>query len=244
MLKKTMKKLIFTFVLTIAILTAYGQEYGKNFIDQNFIEVTGYCEKQITPNRIYLKILVNEKDIKGKTLEEIEKSMITKLQEIGIDVSKDLVIKDFISNFKNYWILKSDIVLIKEYQLLVYEVKTAGMVFTELEKLGISNISIERLDHSEIEKFRQEVKVDAIKSAKEKANALTNAINQETGRALYILEHGNNINMTGSLQGQIAGIMIRGMSSKSIYGSRAPEPNIEFDKIKLEYNITVKFELK
>ena len=239
-----MKKLISTLLLTITILIGYGQETGKNFIDQNYIEVTGYAERQITPNRIYLKILINEKDIKGQTLEQIEKSMIAKLQEIGIDVSKDLVIKDFISNFKNYWILKSDILLIKEYQLLVYEAKTAGKVFTELEKLGISNISIDRLDHSEIEKFRQEVKVDAIKSATEKANALTTAINQETGRALYILEHGNNINMTGALQGQVAGIMIRGMASKSIYGSKAPDPDIEFEKIKLEYNITVRFELK
>ena len=239
-----MKKLISTLLLTIHILIGYGQDSGKNFIDQNYIEVTGYAEKQITPNRIYLKILINEKDIKGQTLDQIEKSMIVKLQEIGIDVSKDLVIEDFISNFKNYWILKSDILLIKEYQLLVYEAKTAGQVFTELEKLGISNISIDRLDHSEIEKFRQEVKVDAIKSAKEKANALATAINQEAGRALYILEHGNNINMTGGLQGSVAGIMIRGMASKSIYGSKAPDPNIEFEKIKLEYNMTVRFELK
>ena len=239
-----MKKLISTLLLTIHILIGYGQDSGKNFIDQNYIEVTGYAEKQITPNRIYLKILINEKDIKGQTLDQIEKSMIVKLQEIGIEVSKDLVIEDFISNFKNYWILKSDILLIKEYQLLVYEAKTAGQVFTELEKLGISNISIDRLDHSEIEKFRQEVKVDAIKSAKEKANALATAINQETGRALYILEHGNNINMTGGLQGSVAGIMIRGMASKSIYGSKAPDPNIEFEKIKFEYNMTVRFELK
>ncbi len=238
-----MKKLILTLLLIISILIGYGQEFGKNFIDQNYIEVTGYAEKQITPNRIYLKILVNEKDIKGQTLEQIEKSIIAKLQEIGIDVSKDLVIKDFISNFKNYWILKSDILLIKEYQLLVYEAKTAGKVFTELEKLGISNISIDRLDHSEIEKFRQEVKVEAVKSAKENANALTTAINQETGRALYILEHGNNKNMSGDLRGNVAGIMIRGMSNKSIYGSKAPDPDIEFEKIKLEYNITVRFEL-
>ena len=127
---------------------------------------------------------------------------------------------------------------------MVYEARTAGKVFTELEKLGISNISIERLDHNEIEKFRQEVKVEAIISAKEKANALTTAIGQETGRALYILEYGNNINMTGALQGQVAGIMIRGMAKESIYGSKAPDHDIEFEKIKLEYTIMVRFELK
>jgi len=51
--------------------------------------------------------------------------------------------------------------------------------------------------------------------------------------------------MTGSaLQGKAAGIMIRGYSNTTIYGSNAPEPDIEFEKIKLEYNIIARFELK
>lgn len=83
----------------------YAQETGKNFIDQNFIEVTGFAERQISPDRIYLHLLLNEKDFKGKTLNEVEKTMITTLLEIGIDVSKNLAIKDFISKFRNYWIL-------------------------------------------------------------------------------------------------------------------------------------------
>ena len=240
-----MKKLISILFLTITILTGYGQEIGKNFIDQNYIEVTGYAEKLITPDRIYLKILINEKDFKGKTLPEIEKLMIEKLKELRVDIEKDLAIKDFISNFQHYWILKSNILLIKEYQLLVYDAKTAGQVFIELEKLGISNISIDRLDHSEIEKYRQEVKIESIKSAKEEAIALSTAIGQDIGRALYVNEnHIKNVNMTGALQGKVAGIMIRGTSSSAIYGSRAAEPNVEFEKIRLEYNITVRFELK
>lgn len=240
-----MRKLILSLFLTTAILTGYGQEVGKNFIDQNFIEVTGFAEKSITPNRIYLKILINEKDFKGKSLSEIEKSMFDTLKGLGIDIQKDLAVKDFISNFQHYWILKSNILLIKEYQLLVYDAKTAGQVFIELEKLGISNISIDQLDHSDIEKYRQEVKVESIKSAKEEALELASAIGQEIGRALYIIEDKTlSMNMTGALQGKVSGIMIRGISNKSTYGSRAPEPDVEFEKIKMEYNITVRFELK
>lgn len=51
--------------------------------------------------------------------------------------------------------------------------------------------------------------------------------------------------MTGSaLQGKAAGIMIRGYSNTTIYGSNAAEPDIDFEKIKLEYNIIARFELK
>ena len=237
-----MKKLILINLISLVVLIGFGQETGKNFIDQNYIEVTGHSEREITPNEIYIKILINEKDIKGQNLSEIETSMIEKLKEIGIDVSEDLVIKDFVSNFRNYWILKTDILLTKEYQLLVHDANTTGKVFIELEKLGISNISIDRLDHDEIDKFRQEVKIEAVKSAKEEANLLTNAIGQETGRALHIYEQPNNINMTGALQGQLAGLFIRGYAG--IYGSRDPDPVIEFEKIKLVYGITVRFELK
>jgi uncharacterized protein YggE len=240
-----MKKLYSTIALAIIFLASYGQEMRKNLSEQSFIEVNGYAERLITPNRIYLKIVVNEKDHKGKTLDEVETSMITKLQEIGIDVSKELVIKDFISNFKIYWFLKSDVLLMKEYQLLVYDSKNACKVIIEFEKLGISNVSIDKLDHSDIEKFRREVKLEAIRSAKENANALAGAIDQQIGRAIYISENGSNSNMTSAFKSQAAGIMMRGVGSvKGLYGSKAPEPDIEFEKIKLDYNIIVGFELK
>lgn len=238
-----MKRIILIPLLSLFILTCFGQEAGKNFIDQNYIEVTGYAEKEITPDKIYIRIYINEKEIKGKNLEEIEKSMIDKLKDIGIDVSKDLVIKDFLSNFRNYWMLKKDIVFTKEYQLLVSDANTAGKVFIELEKIGISNISIERLDNSEIKKFRQEVKIEAIKSAKEEANSLASAIGQERGRALHICEKANNLNMTGALQGRLSGIIAKDWVG--IYGvTGPPDPVIEYEKIKLKYGITVRFELK
>jgi len=238
-----MKKLITTLILTITILTGYGQETGKNFIDQNYLEVTGHAEKEVTPDRIYLKFFINEKDFKNQTLSDIEAKMIQKLKEIGIDVDKNLAIKDFVSNFQNYWILKSDIRLIKEYELLVNDAKTAGTVFLEFEKLGISSISIDRLENSEIDKYELEVKVDAMKSAKEKAKAIATSINQDIGRAILIQENPTYLRVENALQGRLAGIQIRGVASLK-QSSSVGGANIEFEKIKLEYNIIARFELK
>lgn len=241
--KNIMRKIFITLYISFIALTGYTQIADLNDLSNNFIEVKGFANNHITPDRIYLKILVNEKDIKGKVLNEIEKSMFGKLQEIGIDIQKDLVVKDFISNFKHYWILKSDIHLIKEYQVLVQDAEMAGKVFMELERLGISNISIDKLEHSEIERYKDELRIEAIKSARKKAKELTNAIGQDIGGALYIFEN-TNIDIVSALQGNVSGIMVRGYSMQGIYGSRAPEPDVEFEKIKLEYNVTVRFELK
>ncbi len=228
-----------TFMIGFALLfslSLYAQA-EKNFIDQNYIEVTGHSEMEIAPDEIYMKILVNEKDMKGKTLAETEKSMINKLQEIGIDVTKDLAVKDVSSNFKNYWILKTDIVLLKEFQLRVHDAKTAGRVIVELQKLGISNVSIDHIDNSKIEEFRRQVKVKAIQSAQATAQALSEAIHQTIGRAIYIQEL--NYNPFNYMQAKTLNITVRETADNT-----SVEPDIEFQKIKLDYSILVRFELK
>jgi uncharacterized protein YggE len=238
-----MKKLIFAIMIVCLVpKTLSGQTGGKNFIDLNYIEVIGKSEMEIIPDRIYIKVNLNEKDTKNKiSISELEKSMITTLQGIGIDVTKDLLIKDISSNFKYYLLTKNAILLTKEYQILVRDAKTAGQLFIDLEKIGISNVSIENLDNSNIEQFRREVKINAIKAAKDKAESLTKAVNQNIGRALYIQELDNS---SEGLRNSNS-IKIRGISS-GIYGSNAPSPALDFDfeKIKIEYSVLCRFELK
>lgn len=232
-------------ILTILISSSiFAQTGEKNFIDQNYIEVTGKAEIEIIPDQIYLKIFLNEKEFKNKqSIVEIEKLMIDKLIGLGIDIEKDLAIKDLASNFQFYWLGNSDIFVTKEYQLLVHNAPTAGKVFIELEKIGLSNITIDKLDHSKIREYRKEVKVDAIKAAKEKASELAIAIDQSIGRALFIeeIERGNNY-LSNTLSGKAAGVTIRG--SRSFVSSELNNLDVEFEKIKIEYSILCRFELK
>lgn len=236
-----MKKIILPLFIGLMATIALQAQETKNFIDQNYIEVSANAEKEVVPNRIFLRIFINEKDFKNQSLAQIEKSMINKLQSIGIETTKDLSIKDIASNFKQYWLLKHDVVLSKEYQLLVRQANLAGKVFLELEKLGISNVSIEKLEHSDTEKFRQEVKIEAIKKAKSNATLLAESIGQAAGRAIHIVDQ-TNIYQPGNflLQGRMAGINVKSVAMEDV----APEPNIEFEKIKFESTVSVKFELK
>ena len=238
-----MKTHFFLILFSLLAISSYSQQFGKNFIDENYIEVTGKAEMEITPDEIYLKIIISEKDNKGKqTLEELEKLMIDKLRILNVDIEKNLTVHDINSNFKNYWLGKTDIFTTKEYQVLVNDATTAGKIFRELESLNISNITVDRLSHSEIEKFRQEVKIEAVKAAKVKAKSLAEAIDQTIGKALLIQEMDDLRTLQGNLPGVSNTIMIRG--SSSLYGSRVPEPIIEFGKIKLEYKILAKFKLE
>lgn len=182
-----MKKIL-AFVAILFTLNGFAQTGEKNFIDKNYIEVTGKAEIEFTPDKIYIQVLLNEKDSKNKnSISEQEKQMLQKLQSLGIDTKKDVTIKDLSSNLKSGFLSK-DVLLSKQYQIIVHDGKTAGQVFLGLEEIGLSNASIEKLESSKIEEYRQEVKIKAIKAAREKAQILCDAVGQKAGKALFIQE--------------------------------------------------------
>ncbi|MGQ1787188.1 MULTISPECIES: SIMPL domain-containing protein [unclassified Saccharicrinis] len=213
-----------------------GAQGTKNFIDQPFVEVTGTAEIEVVPDEIYISIVIKEDDSKGKQqVEEQEKKMLKTLTDIGIDVNKDLSILDFSSDFKEYWYKKSGIRTAKKYQLIVNSGATLGKVFLEMEEIGISNLSIIKTDHSKIEELKQEVKVDAIKAAKDKATKLVEAIHQKVGKAIYIQER--NVRPYGN---QVVNYAFRAETG----AAQMETPNLDFGKIMLEYEIFVRFILE
>lgn len=166
-----MKIVCIVLSLLLGSFVTMAQSGEKNFIDQNYIEVSGTAEMEIVPDQIYLKIVISEKDKGKKTVEQQEKAMIAILQKLGIDVRKDLLMKDMSSNFKSYFLKKTVVQTEKEYQLCLHGADKIGPLLSALEAADISNISIDRVDHSQMDKFRQEVKIEAVKVAKTKAEA-------------------------------------------------------------------------
>lgn len=230
-----MKLLVLLCCLFFGLEMSMAQSGEKNFIDQNYIEVTGTAEMEVVPDEIYLKIVISEKDKGKKTVEAMEKEMIKVLEKLGVQVHNDLMIKDLSSDIKLYFLKRAAIQTEKEYQLCMHGAEKIGHLFVELEKAGISNISVDRVGHSQLEKFRQEVKINAVKAAKEKAEAFAGAIGQQAGRALYICENGNGYY---PLQNTVANVRVRGA------GSIESTPVLDFEKIQLKYSVLVRFELK
>ncbi len=237
-----MKKLIIGLLLSVSVV-GFAQTGEKNFIDQNYIEVTGKAELEIVPDLIYLKIILSDKDNKDRlSLPEIEKRVINKLSELDIDVNKDLSLMNFMSDLKSDW-FKTNVALKKQYQLIVRNTKTLQKVFFEFQNLGISTVSIEKLDHSNIEQYRKDVKVSAVKVAKEKAEMLAVALNQKIGKAIYVQE------LDIAYQNVSSNVFVRGIGSNLKYSSNSAAADeagvdIEFEKIKVEGKFLVRFTLE
>ena len=232
-------KIRFLPILLLIPILSYAQTGQKNFIDQNYIEVIGKAEMEIVPDIIDMKIVINEKDTKGKTsLNDLESAMFSRLKEMEFDLEKDLAVKDLTSSLKYHVLFKTDIELSKEYILTVKDANSAARVITGLEEIGVSNIEVARLDHTEIEKFRKDVKISAIKAAKTKAGYLAEAVDQDIGRALYF-EEVQNVPANYAAN---SNIMIRGYGGYASSSSKLPD--IEFEKIRLTSAIKVRFALQ
>ena len=211
--------------------------------EKYYIEMTGSSEMEISPDLIYIKIIINDKDNKTKfSITDRESKMISALNNLGIDTNKDILIKDITSNFKHFMLTKTEIIQSKEYKLTVREGKMVSRVYLELQNIGISNISIIELDNSNLEKYRTEIKIAAIKDAKEKSEALTSAIGESIGKAILIRELENNYRYENF---KFPNAIYSNVDNyKSNYDTIAPEPEINFENIKLNYSIFCRFELK
>ncbi len=234
-----MKNYLILTYLTLAISTAFCQT--KSFIDQPLVEVNGYADTMVIPNQIFIKINISEKDSRDKiSLEELEKNMIEGLKSMGINTEVDLTTSDILSNYKFYFLKQRDVLKSKEYILKVINAQTASKVFIKLEDIGISNTSIDHVNHTDIEYITNICRTKAILNAKSKAIFLTKPLMQSVGNAIHITDVEQNIN--NRLQERLSEISVRG------YGidvkRKFEEPKIEFEKIKVQSTINVKFILK
>jgi len=235
-----MKQILITTVLFL-VITASLFSQTKNFIDQPYIEVSGYADTLVTPNEIYIKIVISEKDTKDKiTVEEQESIMITFLQSMNINTEKDITTRDMLSNYKSYFLKQKDILKTKEYILKVTDASSASKVFVELETLGISNVSIDKVDHSDFESIKNVCRTKAIENAHNKAISLTKPISQTVGNAIHIYD--NEAKFDDLLEGRLSGISVVGYGVKRKENYEAPK--IDFEKIKISAAVSVKFILK
>ena len=237
-----MKNLIVTTLIIFTFITATSQT--KNFIDQPYIEVNGNADTLIVPDEIYVRIVISENDTKNRiSVEEQEIKMVNVLKTLGIDTEKDLTTNDISSNFRYYFLKNKDVLKTKQYLLKVNDAVTATKVFINLEDIGISNSSIERVDYSDKENIKNLVRSKAIANAKAEAIATVKPLNQAIGNAINITDNVTFTYNNNTAQSRLDEVVVTGYSIKG-KSNGIDLPNIEFDNIRISASINVKFVLK
>ncbi len=235
-----MKKLFILFTILSFYNTITAQ---KNFIDINYITVSGTAEEKFEPDEIYLTINLDENDFKkGVNIEDKEIEMVNALKKLSIDTAKDLRIQSYNGDFKHFFLKKNNVVKHKKYELLVHDFNKLSAVFYELDKMNISNIYISKVSHSKIEELRFQLKAKAIKVAKKKASNYAEAIDQAIGKALHIqegrLNDFSNNYLANTVLEEVVIIAYNNKPEKKVF------PKLNIKKITISATVEVKFELK
>lgn len=236
-----MNQLMILCLLFLSTLS-FGQTTTQPPENIAYIDVTGTAEKEVIPDEIYIQIIIREKyvDKVKVSIEEQEVKLKNALKSIEIDLS-NLFLSDATANYVKVSWQKKDVLTKKDYTLKVTNATEVGKVFQELDKLEITEASISKVNHSKIDSLQQEVRILAIKAAKEKADYLLAAIGEQTGKPLIVTE----TPITLSRQ-DIARMPVRraSLGTSSIDESDLKSYEIDFQKIKLSASIFVKFSIK
>ena len=222
------------------VLNTFSQETDNTL---RYIEVTGSAEMEVEPDEIKFIIGIQEyweeefekgkefKDYKTKVpIDKIESNLLKDLNTIRIDKNQ-IIIKEV----GNYWRFKGKEFLIsKQFEITLYDFNKVNEITNVINTKGIDYMQIGELKNKDLTEFRKEVKINALKAAKEKATYLLESLNKECGDIISIVEIDNDTPVWRP----------QAMTSNTIMASSDDSGVDNFKKIKLRYEIKAKFEIK
>ncbi len=156
--------------------------------------VTGSAEMEVIPDEIYVQVDLKEYEKKGQSkvnIETIKKQFLTTARSIGIADSL-ISIASYDGYNGNPWLRKKnkkdELYASISYEIKFKESKQLDALVDKLDDNATSNFFIQRTSHSRLAEFRRQLKIAAVKAAKEKAQYLSASIGETIGEAVTINE--------------------------------------------------------
>lgn len=225
--------------LLLFATSSFAQIETNPLLSTPYIEVTGEGEMEVVPDEIYLHFTLKERyDGKEKiNIEDLEKKLKQHLKVNHFDLSK-LSLADADADYVVIKRKKKDVLASKDYILEVNNTKELADVWEILDEIDVSNAYIQRVDHSNMDELKKEVKIEAIKNARDKASYLLEAIGQKVGKALFIQERENFVQPYARLKG------VAMQSEEAADTPPMKDSAISFKKIKLNYKVFARFAIE
>ena len=236
-----MKKLLILNLLLCLSLGVYSQEQTPPHIN-----LTGTAEMEVVPDEIYIAISIKERNDgrNNLTVEKQEQQLKEALVRVGISLD-ELSLSDANADYIHVKWRKKKAISRTDYRLKVSNADEVVKVFEILDELKIKSARIVKVSHSKIKEYEKEVRTNAIKDAKERADYLLEAIGERTGKALEVFENKDmlrsyaqrNLNAR-AVHCDAVEFFVDGLSEQQDGKFKA---SLQFQKIKLQASVFVKF---
>lgn len=234
-----MKTSIMALVLSIVSVGTMAQ---TTMTDRRIIQVSGEAEREVTPDIIYLSISLKEyfRDNNNRrkvSIDDLEKQLYQAAMQAGID-PEDFMINN-VSSYNYDWNKKKNdpgFLAAKQYRIKVTNLNAVNSLFAAVDPQGVQSSNVDSYDYSGKKELEKELKIQAIKDAKERAVYLAEAVGDEVGKALSITESGH-VNYPQPIYRQYRSAV----AMESVAMDQSLE--IDFKKVKYSYTVGVIFEL-
>ena len=237
-----MKSMYLLLLGSLMVMTGFAQNAQSPY--PRTINVNGSAEMEIVPDEIYVNVDLKEYEKKGQgkvTIDKIRQDFLAAVRSLGLpDNVVSVAAYDGING--NPWWRKKNKLKDELYASITYQVKLAStaqvdQLVDKLDDAATQNFYIQRTSHSKLEDFRRQLKISAVKAAKEKAIYLASALDASIGVPVTINEPNEYYQPYFNTMSNVR--------MKSEMGDMANDlPQADFKKIKLKYDVNVVFELK
>ena len=251
-----MKKLIIIVNFFLFATAFYAQQVQPIFTNNPFpktINVSGSAEMEIVPDEIYVHVELKEYQKKGenkKGIETIKTQFLEACKAVGIPDSL-ISIVSYAGNNPYFWKKRKkdpDLFAGITYQVKFNNSELMDKLVEKLDDDATQGFLIVSTSHSKMTEYRRQLKIAAVKAAKEKGIYLTEAVGEKLGEAIKINEPDENtLTRTSGLYGSTQGynVVARGASQARLSNEAFfDETGIDFKKIKLRFEVDVVFALK
>ena len=220
-------------VFLLVCSTAFSQEADN----AKYIEVTGTSEITLVPDEIHYLIEIKEyweEEFDGKSKPEnyrtkvpligIERNLRAALRKIGIP--EDAIRTQEVGE-RGFEFLVS-----KRFDITLTDFSQIDEILKVIDMKGISYMRIGELKNKDMQVYRQQGKIEALKAAQKKAGYLVEALGKRLGDVIRIVEPQESAGYP------------RYFAAQSNVSSSQSEAYDAFRTIKLNYSMLVRFEIK
>ena len=227
------------------MLLPYASLKAQNTCDCNskeyrYIEVTGTSEVEVVPDEIHFIIGIKEyyeeefdgvskpEDYKTKVpINVIETQLRDALHSIGI-TDEDIRTQEV----GDYWRERGlDFLIGKNLDII-----------SVVDTKGINTMRIGEMSNKDMLKYHEQGKKDALLAARNKAEYMAEALGEEIGKVLSIVEHGGGTDHYTVVQN--SKLRMDGAALGSAEAAAAAPASDAFRTIKYTYSVTCRFALK
>lgn len=238
---------VFGWLVISSFAPAIAQTNSSNTFPKT-ITVTGSAEMEVVPDEIYVEVSLKEYQKKGqdkKDIETIKTEFLQACKTAGIADSM-ISISSFSGANDYFYYLKKAKKIPDMISGFSYQVKFNSSILIDalVEKLddeATRMFAIVSTNHSKMTEFRKQLKILAVKAAKEKANYLAEAIDEKLGSAVSIKEPDEtrvSSASTGSNQ------PVSYTTELINYNEKKGRSMVEFKKIKIRFEVNAIFALQ